>query len=320
MQLRSEGFSGSEPGAMATRASTAAAALGDALDAALGGRWTVRPLHASGFTATWRADAGADALFVKTLPAARSAVLDAEADGLAALAATAAVRVPAVRACTVADASGLAMLALEWLDLAPADAGFGARLGAALATLHAATPAEGGGRFGWRRDNMIGGTPQRNRWSSAGGSAGWIEFFGRERLGALQARLAARGADAALVDAVGAVIDALPGFFDDGHVPRPSLIHGDLWSGNWAMLGDGTPVVYDPAVSVSDAEAELAMMELFGAPPPGFRAAYREAMPAAPGSARRRPLYQLYHLLNHALLFGGGYAAQALALARALLH
>lgn len=286
----------------------------------IGGRWTLRPLHASGFTATWRADGDGAVLFVKTLPAAQAVVLDAEADGLEALATTGTVSVPAVRAAVADPAAGLAVLALDWLDLAPPDAGFGARLGATLAALHGAAPAEGHGRFGWRRDNMIGGTPQRNVWSAAGGTAGWIEFFGRARLGALQARLATRAGNAALVDAVAGVIDALPGFFADGREARSSLVHGDLWSGNWAMRGDGTPVAYDPAVSVSDAEAELAMMELFGAPPPGFWAAYRAALPVAAGYARRRPLYQLYHLLNHALLFGGGYGAQALAVARALLR
>jgi fructosamine-3-kinase len=85
------------------------------------------------------------------------------------------------------------------------------------------------------------------------------------------------------------------------------------------MLADGTPVIYDPAVSCSDAEAELAMMELFGAPPAGFWPAYREAAGLHAGYAARRPLYQLYHLLNHALLFGGSYAAQALRCARSLL-
>jgi protein-ribulosamine 3-kinase len=86
------------------------------------------------------------------------------------------------------------------------------------------------------------------------------------------------------------------------------------------MLADGTPVIYDPAVSCSDAEAELAMMELFGSPPAGFWGAYREAAGLHDGYARRRGLYQLYHLLNHALLFGGGYVRQSMALAQGLLR
>ena len=77
-----------------------------------------------------------------------------------------------------------------------------------------------------------------------------------------------------LRDAVDAVIERLPAFFTDGVQPRPALIHGDLWQGNWDMLPDGTPVIFDPAVSCSDPEAEIAMMELFGSAPEGFREAY----------------------------------------------
>jgi fructosamine-3-kinase len=278
-----------------------------------GGAWTARALGASGFCATWRAEGPAGALFVKSLPVSQAEVLAAEADGLAALAATRTVAVPAVVGCWCDDAQGLAVLALEWLDLRPVRAAdFGARLGRALAALHRAPLVEGAGRYGWRRDNMLGGTAQRNRWSAGGGLAGWIEFFGRERLGALRDRLAAAGAPAALAAATDRVIAALPAFFDDGHVPRPALIHGDLWSGNWGGTAGGTPVIFDPAVSVSDAEAELAMMELFGAPPAGFWPAYREAAGLSPGYGRRRDLYQLHHLLNHELLFGG-YAGQAMA-------
>ncbi|EGJ12506.1 fructosamine kinase family protein [Rubrivivax benzoatilyticus] len=285
-----------------------------ALASRLGGHWRVCALGASGFTANWRADGGGP-LFIKTLPAAEADMLAAEADGLQALAATTTVRVPAVAGCWLDD--DLALLALEWLELrASVD---GARLGTALGALHAA-PAEGGGRFGWRRDNRLGSTVQRNSWSAAGGQDGWIEFFGQRRLMAMHDALAATGAAAALGHAVEPVVAALPRFFDDGHVPRASLIHGDLWSGNHGALADGTPVIYDPAVSVSDAEAELAMLELFDSPPPGFWPAYRATAGLAPGYERRRPLYQLHHLLNHALLFGGGYVTQSLRLAKRLLR
>jgi len=297
-----------------------AASISRSLNLALGGRWSVRPAQASAFCQTWRAEGAGAPLFLKTLPTRQAEVLEAEADGLGALAATATVRVPAVIRCWHDAERDHAFLALEWLDLRPADDDCGARLGRALAELHRAEPADGGGRFGWRRDNLLGATPQHNRWSRDGTLAGWIGFFGRERLAAMRDRLTAGGAQHALCEAVDAVIDALPAFFEDGHLPRASLIHGDLWSGNWGMLADGLPVIYDPAVSCSDAEAELAMMELFGAPPPGFWAAYRATAGLHPGYARRRRLYQLYHLLNHALLFGGGYVGQSLELARALVR
>jgi fructosamine-3-kinase len=281
------------------------------LRARLGGTWTVRALGASSFCDTWRADGAGDALFVKSAALARADVLQAEADGLAALHAARCIRVPAVIGSW--STSDCALLVLEWLDFSatePRD--FGARFGRQLAALHGAA-APGDGRFGWARDNWLGGTPQRNRWSAQGGLAGWIAFVAQERL-----RAFAAGLPAPLPDAVERVIDALPALFDDGHVPRPSLIHGDLWSGNWGCLGSGDPVIFDPAVSVSDAEAELAMMELFGTPPSGFWAAYRAAAPLAPGYARRKPVYQLVHLLNHARLFGGGYLRQAGALCKAI--
>lgn len=198
-------------------------------------------------------------------------------------------------------------LQTEWLDMRPPDAGFGARFGAALAALHAAPPPFE--HYGWPRGNFIGATPQRNT-----PTPGWIDFFREHRLRAMLGRLH----DRALADTVEAVIVHLPRLFDDGYVPRPALIHGDLWQGNWGMLADGTPVIFDPAVSVSDPESELAMMELFGAMPTGFLAAYRVQGSLHAGYERRRPLYQLYHLLNHTVLFGGGYAHQSLRVARAL--
>ena len=258
--------------------------------------------------------------FVKALPARQLPALQAEAEGLAALAATRTIAVPEVHSCGIDDETGEARLVMDRLDLRPPDAGFGARFGEALGRLHAATSVKGEGRFGWDADNFIGATPQVNGWSTSGGLEGWIAFHREQRLGAMARRLARAGASSELLRAVEAVQAALPRFFDDGHVPRPSLIHGDLWSGNWGMLPDGRPVIFDPAVSVSDAEAELAMMELFGSPPAGFWPAWRAAMGPHEGYARRRGLYQLYHLLNHALLFGGGYAAQSLAMARQLLR
>lgn len=295
-------------------AHVAPAAVAASLARALGGAWALQPLHASGFCATWRADGAGRTLFVKAASSAAARTLVAEADGLHALAATRTVRVPTIEA--LADDGDATVLALEWLDLRPPDAGFGARFGRALGALHAA-PVEPP-RYGWPRDNVIGATPQHNRPTAGGSRDDWIAFWARERLGAMRERLDPRR-DASLIAAVDAVAAALPAFFADGHVPRPSLIHGDLWSGNWGMLADGTPVVWDPAVSWSDAEAELAMVELFGSPPADFWPAYRDAAGLHPGYARRRGLYQLYHLLNHVVLFGGGYHAQALQCARGVI-
>src|SRR5688500_2794961 len=154
--------------------------IADLLNAHLGGAWTVRALGASTFCETWRAESASGALFVKSAPLARADVLQAEADGLVSLNAAGSIRVPAVVGCWIEGDS--AVLATDWLDFAahePRD--FGVRFGHALAALHRA-PAPGEGRFGWPRDNWLGGTPQRNRWSAQGGRDGWIAFVAHERL------------------------------------------------------------------------------------------------------------------------------------------
>jgi fructosamine-3-kinase len=208
-------------------------------------------------------------------------------------------------------ASGLtaevAFLALEWLELA--GGGRGAPLARALARLH----RNEGERYGWHRDNTIGPTPQRNAEADD-----WPTFFRDARL-APQLALARRNAlPAALLDAGERLLAQVPALLA-GHAPRPSLLHGDLWSGNAGCLASGEPVVFDPAVYYGDREADLAMTELFGGFDDAFHAAYREEWPLDPGYAERRTLYNLYHVLNHANLFGGGYARQAQSMIGALL-
>lgn len=280
----------------------------------LGGRWQLQALGASAFCDTWEARQGRDMLFLKSAAEAGAAMLRAEADGLRALAATRTVRVPAVHAVLDRPGGG-AILALEWLQLARPDAEFGFRLGEALAALHAQPAPLHPALFGWPHDNYIGATPQRNSPMQPGTGAGWAAFFADARLSAMRARL--RHAPGDLHSALERVVEKLPELFAQGHAPRPALIHGDLWQGNWGMLADGTPVVFDPAVSCSDPQAELAMMELFGSPPRGLREAYTQAGGAWP-ELQRAQLYQLYHLLNHAVLFAGSYVQQALRTARAL--
>lgn len=280
----------------------------------LGGTWELQPIGNSAFCETWQARRGALRLFVKSAPGGSGGLLRAEADGLRALAATQTIRVPEVHALADLPGGGAA-LAIEWLEFAPPDARFGARFGEALAALHAAPCPLVPAGFGWRNDNCIGSTLQRNTPPQPAGRAGWLAFVARSRLAPMRDRLPP-SADA-LREAVDTVIARLPDFFSDGYLPPPALIHGDLWQGNWDMLADGTPVIFDPAVSCSDPQAELAMMELFGSPPAGFRAAYEGAGGRWPTPERTR-LCQLYHLLNHVVLFGAGYAAQALRVARGL--
>jgi len=234
--------------------------------------------------------------FVKLNRADRLAMFEAEADGLAEIAGARAIRVPGP-VCSGVDGDR-AYLVLEYLDMD--GRGDAAELGRRLAALHRARQE----RFGWRRDNTIGATPQPNDWRDD-----WIAFLREQRLGH-QLRLARRrGAPARLIDQGERLLAELPAFFQ-AYAPVPSLLHGDLWGGNYGYA-DGQPVLFDPAVYYGDREADLAMTELFGGFPAAFYAAYAEAWPLDPGYASRRTLYNLYHVLNHYNLFGGGYAGQA---------
>ncbi len=240
---------------------------------------------------------GTRMFFAKVQPASRLPMFEAEAAGLAELAAANAVRVPQVICHGVAV--GRAYLVLEYLLLRPH--GDAAQLGRQLAQQHRISAAQ----FGGARDNWIGATPQPNAWM-----AGWVDFWRERRLG-FQLKLAAQNGYGGTLQRDG---EALMAGLEDvfaGYRPQPSLLHGDLWGGNHGFLDDGAPVIFDPAVYYGDRECDLAMSELFGGFAPGFHAAYREAWPLDAGYAVRRMLYNLYHILNHANMFGGGYPAQA---------
>lgn len=262
-----------------------------------------RRAHGGDISEAMLVDDGERRYFVKRQPIARRAMFESEADGLAALGAH--LRVPAVVA--LGETGDEAFLVLEALDLH--GSGDAAALGEALARLHRAPQAT----WGWQRDNWIGSTPQHN--APAGE---WVDFWRSRRLGAQLQLAAENGLPAALLRDGERLMADLPAFFS-GHAPAPSLLHGDLWGGNHAYLADGSPVLFDPAVYCGDRECDLAMSELFGGFSSDFHAAYRAAWPLDAGYATRKRLYNLYHILNHANLFGGGYAGQAASLMQALL-
>ena len=233
----------------------------------------------------YRIVVGGAARFLKLNSTDCAEAFAAEAQGLSALRGAGA-RAPMPIAHGVA--SGRAYLMLEFLELRAS--GDFAALGRMLAALHRRTAA----RFGWPRDNYIGSTPQTNGWHDEW-SAFWLECRLRPQLA-----LAKR-------NGFGLSLPSLKVL--EGHRPAPSLLHGDLWSGNAGFTADG-PVLYDPAVYYGDREADLAMTELFGGFPRAFYQAYDAAWPLDPGYEQRKHLYNLYHLLNHLNLFGGGYLAQ----------
>jgi fructosamine-3-kinase len=213
------------------------------------------------------------------------------------MAAADAIRVPAP-VCYGTD-SGQAYLVMENIAFGGHDGN--AALGEQLAALHRYTKD----RFGWHRDNTIGATPQRNDWHDD-----WVEFWRDRRLG-FQLELAGRDGIAGAVLRKGEqLMDAMDALFTD-YSPEASLLHGDLWSGNYAISADGEPVIFDPAVYYGDREADIAMTELFGGFGRDFYAAYNNAWPLDSGYKLRKQFYNLYHILNHFNLFGGGYGSQA---------
>ncbi|MGH6954306.1 MAG: fructosamine kinase family protein, partial [Alphaproteobacteria bacterium] len=252
---------------------------------------------------SWVLESSSARYFAKMNGARFAATFDAEADGLLALAG-AGMHVPRPVAQGAAD--GRAFLVLEHLALGHGTGAGFRELGRRLARLH----GHHGVEFGWHRDNFIGLTPQPNA-----RCASWAGFWRRERLAPQLATAARNGHHGELQSLGEQVIEAVPQLLA-GHAPAPSLLHGDLWSGNAGFLPNGTPVVFDPAVYHGDAETDLAMTELFGGFPESFYEGYREVRPIGEGYRVRRVLYNLYHVnlyhvLNHLNLFGEGYRAQA---------
>jgi len=244
--------------------------------------------------------------FVKLNQASKLSMFAAEMEGLHALAESHTLRVPEPLCNGVAN--GQAYLVMEYIEMARAGRDSNVQAGRQLAEMHRTTQAA----FGWHRDNTIGSTPQSNDVCDD-----WVDFWRDRRLG-FQLRLAAQnGYGGGLQQKGERLLDHLQVLID--HRPQPSLLHGDLWGGNLAYDKAGRPVIFDPAVYYGDREADLAMTELFGGFGNAFYDAYCESWPLDPGYATRKVLYNLYHILNHLNLFGGGYLAQANGMLERLL-
>lgn len=234
-------------------------------------------------------------------------MFEAEAAGLAEIAAARAVRVPSP-VCHGLN-HDTAWLVLEHIEFGEAGADGMARLGAQLAALHRVTNSQ----FGWRADNTLGATAQINTQC-----ADWAAFWREHRLNFQLALAARNGAPKSLLEKGGRLAHEFPALLKNLNV-RPALLHGDLWGGNAGFDRTGAPVIFDPAVYYGHREADLAMTELFGGFSANFYAAYRDAYPLDAGYEVRKQLYNLYHVLNHFNLFGGGYASQAESMTTRLL-
>jgi fructosamine-3-kinase len=300
---------------------TLSAAVRAAVQRQVGAIRSLAPVGGGCISATYRVETDGGPVFLKHHPEAPAGMFAAEADGLRALRAAAGdlLRVPAVAALDEGDddsrgdaeddgCSSATWIALEWLEPGPRGRDFGERLGRGLAALHRARSS---GRWGWERPNYVGSLPQRNE-----PAATWAEFW-RDRRLEPQLRLAAGAArDTGPRREWERLFDRLPELLAAAEDDGTSLLHGDLWSGN-VLSAAGDPALIDPAVYRGHREVDLAMTELFGGFDARFHAAYEEAWPLRPGYREvRRGIYQLYYLLVHVTLFGGGYPAQTRATLR----
>lgn len=240
--------------------------------------------------------------FIKVNSASGLDMFEAEAEGLREISQSHTLRVPDALCWGIAGDN--AYLVMEKLDLG--GSGSAAQLGEKLAAMHRVTSVDNGRPcYGWFRDNTIGSTCQINDHETD-----WVTFWDKHRLG-FQLDLARRkGAGSHILRQGEKLRDSLPVFLKNYH-PEASMLHGDLWSGNYAFEQNGEPVIFDPAVYYGDRETDLAMTELFGGFSADFYSAYQASYPLDNDYKIRKTLYNLYHILNHFNIFGGGYLSQA---------
>ncbi|NJN74563.1 MAG: fructosamine kinase family protein [Limnothrix sp. RL_2_0] len=235
--------------------------------------------------------------FVKLNRPNQMEMFAAEALGLTQMGATKTICVP--QPICWGETQNHSYIVLEWLNLGSSNGKAWREMGRQLAGLHRVGVSA---QFGWDRNNTIGSTPQINAWCDD-----WADFWAEMRIG-YQLRLAKR--NGGTFPDLNLVVDTVRQMLR-GWEPQPSLVHGDLWSGNAAIAADGTPILFDPAAYYGDREVDIAMTELFGGFSPSFYQGYNEEWPLDSGYSDRRDIYNLYHVLNHFNLFGGGYGGQA---------
>jgi len=258
------------------------------------------PLGGGDINSAYRLQGRDRSYFVKLNRRELADMFAAEFDGLQEIASTGAVRAPIP--IVHGEAGSQAFLVLEYLEFGASNQKAQRLLGRQLAELHRHKQSY----FGWSRDNTIGSTPQVNTRSED-----WVEFWRERRLG-FQLQLAGRNGYLGRLQTQGErLCGVLDGLFDKLRPPQPSLLHGDLWAGNSAADRQGNPVIFDPACYYGDREADIAMTELFGGYGREFYQTYNDTWPLDPGYPVRKTLYNLYHILNHLNLFGGGYQRQA---------
>lgn len=239
------------------------------------------------------------ALFIKTNGIEKADSFRAEAEGIAAIRTTGALRVPCIHAVGIDN--DYSFLLMEYIDIARPERAFWEKLGMGLARMHQTntTSFVKAGKYGFERDNYIGAGYQKNTAKDS-----WTEFFAECRLRP-QFELASRYFDTDMLRKMEKLLEGLDRILIEPE--KPALLHGDLWSGNFMSDEMGQPMLIDPAVYVGCNEADIAMTELFGGFDRRFYDSYFDFMGVVPGYEDRRDIYNLYHLLNHLNLFGSSY-------------
>ena len=261
---------------------------------------STEPLSGGCINQAWRLNGKNESYFVKLNSVVHQDMFTAEMAGLREIAATNTIAVPAP--LCYGTTARQSYLVLEYLDMRAGGSDLAnEQFGEHLAAMHRCTMSQ----FGWSQDNTIGLTPQINS-----AMDDWVQFWAQHRL-AYQLQLAASNGHHGRLQQRGEKLLSVFETLFVGHNPKPSLLHGDLWAGNYSSMADGRPVIFDPTVYYGDRETDLAMTELFGGFSPHFYQAYKGFWPLDDGYSIRKTLYNLYHILNHLNLFGGGYLSQA---------
>lgn len=255
----------------------------------------------------WKAtDSSGEYWFIKENSLDLLAMFEAEYLGLEEILQSQTIRVP--KPICVGNTDSFSYLVLEYI---PLQSSVNHQMtGQQLAAMHQIT--DDNKQFGWSRNNTIGSTPQLNQQND-----NWGNFWKQQRLLPQLSLAQKKGYAHSAYDAGLKLADSLEVFFQ--HNPSPSLLHGDLWGGNCATDTENNPVIFDPALYYGDRETDIAMTELFGGFNQTFYDAYNNVYPLDSAYKTRKTLYNLYHILNHYNLFGGGYASQAESMTKQLL-
>lgn len=267
----------------------------------------INPLAGGCISSAYNLQGKNSSYFIKLNQPELLPMFEAEFAGLKEIMQTGTIKVPKPIVCGVSG--NKSFLVLEMLALTHGNIRSDQQLGLQLAALHKIPQAF----FGWHQNNTIGSTEQSNP-----ATQDWIEFWHYHRLG-FQLGLAEKNGYTGKFLNLGEKLAQSLGCFFSGYQPQPALLHGDLWAGNFGVTEQGEPVIYDPACYYGDAETDIAMTELFSGFGANFYASYNEYRPLHPDYRLRKTLYNIYHILNHLNLFGGGYQYQAQNMIESLL-